>query len=237
MYFDVVIIGSGLGGLLCGSILAKKGMHVCIIEKNKQLGGNLQTFSRNKQIFDTGVHYIGGLEKGQNLYQVFKYAGIMDKLRLEKMDEAFDHFLLEHDPKEYVQSQGYDAFIKNLGVDFPEEKEAIIHYCNLVKDTCNRFPLYRLTMHSTASKDAILSLSAKAVIESVTSNKKLQAVLAGNNLLYSGVAGKTPFHVHALIVNSYIESSWKCVDGGSQIAKLLGAEIKNIKERSSAIVP
>ncbi|MBO9620440.1 MAG: NAD(P)/FAD-dependent oxidoreductase [Niabella sp.] len=226
MMFDVIIIGSGLGGLLCGSILAKEGLRVCIIEKNKQLGGNLQTFSRNKQLFDTGVHYIGGLGKGQNLYQVFKYAGIMEQLRLKKMEEAFDHILLEHDPKEYVQSQGYDAFIKNLTTDFPEEKEAIIRYCYLLKDTCDRFPLYRLTMDNAASKDTVLSLSAKAVIETVTSNKKLQAVLAGNNLLYSGVAGKTPFHVHALIVNSYIESSWKCVDGGSQIAKLLGAEIK-----------
>ncbi|ANH79663.1 all-trans-retinol 13,14-reductase [Niabella ginsenosidivorans] len=226
MDYDVIIIGSGLGGLLCGSILGKEGLRVCVVEKNKQLGGNLQTFSRNKQLFDTGVHYIGGLAKGQNLYQVFKYAGIMDQLRLEKMEEAFDHILLENDPKEYVQSQGYDAFIKNLVADFPEEKEAIIRYCERVKEVCGKFPLYHLTTDDASVKNNVLGLGAQETIASITNNKKLQAVLAGNNLLYSGVAGKTPFHVHALIVNSYIESSWKCVDGGSQIAKLLAAEIK-----------
>ncbi|WP_018627220.1 phytoene desaturase family protein [Niabella aurantiaca] len=226
MKHEVVIIGSGLGGLLCGSILGKEGWRVCVVEKNKQLGGNLQTFARNKQLFDTGVHYIGGLSKGQNLYQVFKYAGIMDQLRLEKMEAAFDHILLENDPEVYVQSQGYDAFISNLAAAFPEEKEAITRYCEKVKDVCGRFPLYHLTMDDASAKNEVLDLSAEETIAAITPNKKLQAVLAGNNLLYSGVAGKTPFHVHALILNSYIESSWKCVDGGSQIAKLLAAEIK-----------
>ena len=54
--FDVVIIGSGLGGLLCGYILSEEGFSVCILEKNKQLGGSLQTFVRDRCIFDTGIH-------------------------------------------------------------------------------------------------------------------------------------------------------------------------------------
>jgi len=47
-------------------------------------------------------------------------------------------------------------------------------------------------------------------------------------LLYAGVAGKTPFYVHALVVNSYIESAYRCVDGSSQIAKILSNHIKNM---------
>ena len=80
--YDIVIIGSGIGGLICGNVLAKEGLSVCVLEKNKQIGGSLQTFSRDKTVFDSGVHYIGGLDKGQNLYQVFKYLGVMDKLKL-----------------------------------------------------------------------------------------------------------------------------------------------------------
>ncbi|HRW84220.1 MAG TPA: NAD(P)-binding protein, partial [Bacteroidales bacterium] len=44
MKYDAVIIGSGLGGLQCGFILSREGYNVCIIEKNSQLGGCLQTF-------------------------------------------------------------------------------------------------------------------------------------------------------------------------------------------------
>ncbi len=37
--YDVVILGSGMGGLSCGYILAKEGYKVCVLEKNRQLGG------------------------------------------------------------------------------------------------------------------------------------------------------------------------------------------------------
>ena len=63
------------------------------------------------------------------------------------------------------------------------------------------------------------------VINSCTTNTKLRAVLAGANLLYAGNAHKTPFYVHALAVNSYIESAWRCLNGGGQIAKLLIREL------------
>ncbi|MEJ0082796.1 MAG: FAD/NAD(P)-binding protein [Puia sp.] len=42
-----------MGGLVCGNILSKQGYTVCMIEKNKQLGGCLQIYVRNKVIFDS----------------------------------------------------------------------------------------------------------------------------------------------------------------------------------------
>ena len=36
--YDIVIIGSGIGGLVCGAILSKEGNRVCVLEKNKQIG-------------------------------------------------------------------------------------------------------------------------------------------------------------------------------------------------------
>ena len=87
----VVIIGSGIGGLMCGAILAKAGYSVTILEMNKQIGGTLQTYVRERHIFDSGVHYVGGLDKGQTLYKIFDYLGIMQDLKIVKMDvAAFD---------------------------------------------------------------------------------------------------------------------------------------------------
>lgn len=31
--YDIIIIGSGLGGLECGAILSKEGFNVCVVEK------------------------------------------------------------------------------------------------------------------------------------------------------------------------------------------------------------
>ncbi|HTG56944.1 MAG TPA: NAD(P)-binding protein, partial [Niabella sp.] len=194
--YDVVIIGSGLGGLLCANLLAMRGLKVCLLEKNKQFGGNLQTFSRDKQIFDTGVHYIGGLEKGQTLYQVFKYVGLMEQLKLEKMEECFDRILIGGDRQVYAQAQGYEAFQHQLWDAFPEERQAITAYCQKIRAVCNSFPLYNLSLKpQTAELYKGNNESAASVIASYTKNKKLQAVLAGNNLLYAGDIHTTPFHV------------------------------------------
>jgi all-trans-retinol 13,14-reductase len=249
--YDVIIIGSGIGGLVCGNILSMEGYVVCVLEKNRQIGGCLQTFTRDKVIFDSGVHYIGGLGKGQNLYQIFKYLGLMDKLKLEKMDEdAFDKIIIGNDEKEYAQAQGYANFIKKLSADFPEDVKAIKDYCESVQSVCRKFPLYNLRSGGEyKEKEDVLEIDTKAFIESLTSNKKLQAVLAGNNILYAGQPAKTPFYIHALILNSYIESSWKCINGGSQIAKLLAhnirknggvvwcnKEVKKIKEENGRVI-
>ena len=59
--YDVIIIGSGLGGLQCAYILAKHGYKVAIFEKESQHGGCLQIFRRKGYTFDTGMHYIGAL--------------------------------------------------------------------------------------------------------------------------------------------------------------------------------
>jgi all-trans-retinol 13,14-reductase len=225
--YDVVIIGSGLGGLECGYILSQEGYKVCILEKNRQFGGNLQIFVRDKTILDTGIHYIGGLDEGQNLNRYFKYFGIMDDLKLKKLDaNGFDRISFSNDPIEYKYAQGMDNYIDVMSGFFPDERANISAYCNSIKDVVKKFPLYNLEDARVDLFTANLNVNAKDHINSFTKNVKLQNVLAGTNVLYVGYPDKTPFYVHALILNSYIESSYKCVDGGAQIASLLLKKIK-----------
>ncbi|MEO7977626.1 NAD(P)/FAD-dependent oxidoreductase [Flavobacterium sp.] len=224
--YDVVIVGSGLGGLVSSIILAKEGYSVCVLEKNNQYGGNLQTFVRDKTIFDTGIHYIGGLDEGQNLYKYFKYLGIIDQLNLKKLDEnGFDIISFEDDQNEYPHAQGYDNFVKQLEHYFPEEKTNIQEYCEKIRTICNSFPLYNLVPEGKYD-NSILELNAKTTIDGCTKNEKLRAILGGSNFLYAGIADKSPFYVHALSVNSYIQSSWRCINGGSQITKQLLKQLK-----------
>ena len=226
--YDIVVIGSGMGGLICADILGREGYRVCVLEKNKQIGGCLQTYVRDRVIFDSGVHYLGGLSKGQNLHQVFTYLGIMDKLKLQKMDDdVFDKILIGGDEKEYVYAQGYENFIQRLLADFPNEEKALRAYCGKIQEVCSKFPLYNLRAGGDINeKTPVLEIDTKQFIESITTDEKLRAVLAGNNTLYAGQPDKTPFYVHAMILNSYIESSWKCIDGGSVIGKYIAQNIR-----------
>jgi len=224
--YDIVIIGSGLGGLVSANILARHGYSVCVLEKNNQYGGNLQTFVRDKSIFDTGVHYIGSLAEGQNLHQYFTYLGIMDALKIEQLDSKYDKITFDNDPYEYAHTQGYQKFKETLVAQFPQEKETIETYCKKMQEVCETFPLYNLDGKTNGYDKENLRLKISDYLDSISDNYTLKAVLAGSNFLYAGKEN-TPLYVHALSVNSFIKSAWRCVDGGSQISRLL---IRKIKE-------
>lgn len=224
--YDSVIIGSGLGGLVTAVLLARFGRKVCVIEKNNQYGGNLQTFVREKEILDTGVHYIGGLGEGENLYKYFDYLGIMQDLAIQRMDiDEYDRISFEGDPINYPHAQGYDNFINQLLPYFPEEEEALRNYCKKIQEICNSFPMYNLRK-SFGFNETVLGTSLKSFLDELTDNELLKAVLVGSNFLYVAKAESTPLYVHALTINSYIQSAWRCINGGSQIAKLLIRQLR-----------
>lgn len=226
--YDVLIIGSGLGGLQCGYILSREGYKVCILEKHHQPGGCLQNFVRDGCVFDTGIHYIGGLEEGQVLNQFFRYFGLMDKLKLRRMNpDAFDIISFEKYGKEYPYAFGHDNFVDVLSQHFPDERKTLENYSLKMKELCNHFPLYNLSdVKMDISESQFYMENAVEYINSITTNPILRNVLAGTNPLYAGLAEKTPLYVHALVNNSFIESSWRIVDGSSQITDILVESIE-----------
>lgn len=232
--FDVVIIGAGLGGLLCGNILARHGMKVCIVEKNIKTGGSLQVFARNKCLFNTGLNYTEGLAEGQILNRYFRYFGILDKLKLKQMDpDGFE--IITFKGKEYRFAQGDQHFAETLGRAFPDEQKAINTYIQELKTLCYKFPLYNLDIQDYHSirYDELFSTSVTEFLSTLTPNETLQNVLAGNNLLYAGVPDKTPLYLHALITYSFISSSWRLVDGSQHLASVIG---KTITDRGGIIM-
>ena len=72
----VIIIGAGLGGLVCGKFLSHRGFTVTILEQSTQAGGALQTFVRDGIRFDTGFHSVGGLDRGEPLDLIFRQLGV-----------------------------------------------------------------------------------------------------------------------------------------------------------------
>ena len=74
----VVIIGAGLGGLVCGRILSRRGFDVTLLEQGTQAGGALQTFVRDGIRFDTGFHSVGGLAPGEPLDLILRQLDLRD---------------------------------------------------------------------------------------------------------------------------------------------------------------
>lgn len=227
--YDFIIVGSGIGGLTCALLLARHNFSVLVLEKNKQIGGALQVFSRDKRIFDTGVHYIGGLNQGENLNLLFNYLGIYNELKLTPLgNDCYDLIRLA-DGTSCVHAQGYSNFIDQLSKTFPGERQVIVEFCETIREICGYFPLYNLseeTDHSYIKNPEILEIGAWKYVSGLTDNEQLKLALIGSGLLYAGEKETTPLYVVALIMNSYINGSYRLEDGGSQIAKAFVRELR-----------
>ena len=57
---DVIVIGSGLGGLTSAAVLSKAGFKVVVLEQHDVIGGATHTFEDGGFEFDVGIHYLGG---------------------------------------------------------------------------------------------------------------------------------------------------------------------------------
>ena len=130
MKYDAVIIGSGLGGLECAHILSKAGMSVLLLERGTQAGGCLQSYRRLGLAFDTGFHYVGGLDEGQSLHSAFRHLGLL-RLPWQRLDNHFDRVTIGN--QTFSFAQGYDAFVETLTAAFPAERDALNKYADMLK--------------------------------------------------------------------------------------------------------
>ncbi|MBO4503886.1 MAG: NAD(P)/FAD-dependent oxidoreductase [Bacteroidales bacterium] len=225
--YDIAILGTGLGGLVCGYILSKNGFKVLLLEKESQIGGCLQTFRRFGIKFDTGMHYIGSMLEGQILHRLFDYLRLTDRVPLQRLDEqGYDLFSIAG--RQYRYASGYDAFVETLAESFPHNHHDIEKYVAGLRAIANASPLYNLRKveDNVFIEADYIKTSVNDFIAGITDNRELQNVLAGNLPLYAGVKDKTPTYIHALINNFYIQSAWRIIGGSDIIANSLADSIR-----------
>lgn len=227
----MVIIGGGLGGLFAGAILSKEGMDVTILEKNAVIGGGLQTFRRFGEDFDTGMHVIGGLQPGGNIWKICRYLGVLNRLRVRDVDEeCTDCLYFSEDKSCYRIARGREGLVSSLSCYFPKECENLQHYVDAVMGMAEKVDLFNLRpsqgqMALFAESNDFL-MSADSFIAKYIRDVRLRSVLAYMNPLYGGREGETPAYIHAIISTLYIKGASRFVGGSHRFALLLADVIK-----------
>ncbi|PID88258.1 MAG: hypothetical protein CSB06_01145 [Bacteroidia bacterium] len=218
--YDCVIIGGGAGGLLSASLLAKQGMKVALLEKNKHCGGMIQPFVRKGVMLDTGMHFFGAGEAGQIQSELFKTFDLQPSL--SQIESGFT-FLL-NGQKYQIPAAGFDLFQKKMTDYFPKEKKAIEKYTETVKHITQSVKISSLTENTGIKEE--MERGAYDFIRSITKNTELQNVLSYLSLLYAGNESSTSLYLHALITGTFIQSAFRFTNGAAPFIKELETKIK-----------
>ncbi|MEA1958774.1 MAG: NAD(P)/FAD-dependent oxidoreductase [Chloroflexota bacterium] len=83
--YDAIIIGAGPGGVTCAALLAKRGLHVLVLDKNERVGGKQMTASikgYKGELWPTG----GMPMNGGSWIEAFRALGIESKFRVSIKD-------------------------------------------------------------------------------------------------------------------------------------------------------
>ena len=217
-----IIIGSGLGGLSTGVILAKNGYDVTIFEQANQIGGCLQCFQRDGVKFETGMHFIGSLDDGKVLSNYLNYQEIKDKIVVNRLDDnAYD--IVSLNGERFAFPNGRNAFIEHFAERFPTQRKNLERYCELVEQVAALSPFRNLRSADGNNfiGNELLFKSLDEVLEQTITDSLLRDVLVGNLSLYAAQKGKTPFSTHAFIFDFYNNGAYRIVGGSDTIAKAL----------------
>lgn len=225
--YDVIITGAGMGGLMCGALLSKKGYKTLILEKHHQIGGNLQTFRRNGVLFNSAMHFVGSMEKGQILHQLFKYLGIHELIGLERLNpDAYEKLYLGD--REFNYAAGLEKHRAALLSEFPQEGKAITAYLDKlveVWDSTKVLNLEDFRDHLDAETQ-FTQIDSFDFISSLTENQELRALWRMTGALHAGSPGKSPLLTHAIISYHYIQGAWKFSQGTNRLAQALARVIR-----------
>ncbi len=236
--YDVIVIGSGIGGLGAAALLAKHaGKRVLVLERHYTAGGFTHTFHRSGYEWDVGVHYIGQvLDLDSSLRQLFDDV-TNAKLAWADMGDVYDRVVIGDDTYDFVK--GKDNFRQRLKEYFPSEQRAIDRYLAELDATVRRaqlyftekcLPVFASRLVGGLMRWPLLRKAQRTTLETLcalTDNRRLMGVLTGQYGDYGLPPSKSSFFIHALVTSHYLEGGAYPVGGASRLATTILPVIEN----------
>jgi all-trans-retinol 13,14-reductase len=229
--YDVIVIGSGMGGMTSAAMLAKLGKRVLVLEQHYVPGGFTHTFRRKHYEWDVGVHAVGEVTE-QSMTGRLLHHLTDGRLKWSTLGPVYDEF---HYPDGFRIDfpDSPHQFRENLCAAFPDETGAIDKYLELVRDVSRNMKGYYLAKVFPKSLAPIANqllarkaqksfeLSTEKVVNELTDNEQLRSILCAQWGYYGSPPSRSSFAIQALVVKHFQWGAYYPDGGSGSIAKCL----------------
>ena len=124
---DIIVVGSGIGGLTAAALLQERGFSTLVFEKNRYPGGSCSSFQREGYRFDAGASVFYGFGDNSTSGTLNLHTRIFRKLGVEVRTISDPVQIHYHLPNGFSLPAYYNrhAFLDALIARFPHEAEGI----------------------------------------------------------------------------------------------------------------
>lgn len=224
--YDAVVVGAGLGGLVCAAYLSKHGFKTALIEQYDIPGGYATSFTRNTDMgtFQCEVSLHSSVLASGSMKTLLEELGVWNKLSLMSHPHAWNsHF---PDFSIAVPAKcGLDGFERQLSGMFPAEATGLANFFKLWRGIMTEMGVLEKGLPSEGHAQfprlfpSLWSIHDKTVAQVVNAHirdPKLKAVLEQSCGYYGLPPSQLSAFYYLMPTGEYIENGGSYIKGTSQ---------------------